>query len=152
MFRKEDLPSGKKGGKAKMLFVWMVCRKDLLRNNCATTPTIARRGSGKLAGEKRAWQPKKVFPQTSVYISFLSTTRRTLLQLCKRHTGTTLLFLMVNHRCLDLLLPVAGMANRGDPSSERRSGTQSSQSVLCLAMLLWSVILVKGNSGFGDLG
>jgi hypothetical protein len=54
MFRKEDLPSGKKGGKAKMLFVWMVCRKDLLRNNCATTPTIARRGSGKLAGEKRA--------------------------------------------------------------------------------------------------
>jgi hypothetical protein len=23
MFRKEDLPSGKKGGKAKMMFVWI---------------------------------------------------------------------------------------------------------------------------------
>jgi hypothetical protein len=30
MFRKEDLPRGKKGGKAKMLFVWIDPESDRL--------------------------------------------------------------------------------------------------------------------------
>jgi hypothetical protein len=57
MFRKEDLPSCKKGGKAKMLFVWIDLESDcpsfwwfagrtFLRNNCVTAcfqvPTIPR--------------------------------------------------------------------------------------------------------------
>jgi hypothetical protein len=98
----------------------MVCRKDLLEKqlwNClflsadySTWPAAAcpktrhvcpnnsRSGSGKLAGEKRVRQPKNVFPQTSIYISFVSMMQHTLLQLCKRLASTTLLFLVEKTR------------------------------------------------------
>jgi ribosomal protein L19E len=74
-------------------------RQSRARKLDMSAPTTAWSGSGKLVGEKRVRQPKKkVFPHTSVYISFLSTMRRTLLQLCKRLAGTTLLFLVTKTR------------------------------------------------------
>jgi hypothetical protein len=60
------------------------------------------------------YSQKKLFPQTIVYISFLSKTWHTLLQIFKRFTVTTLLFLVAKTRAASVLRSALARGGNGE--------------------------------------